>query len=198
VNGRRIDVRDKAGATGADISMDAGFMAREQRHGRRFVRGGLLTMAAVVAIAGCGDDTERADGTKSTDSGDAPKRAGDTPPSEREREPEPEPKKKLVRIDRQIESGKFATAAANGTVKTPELVLLSIKATPPQKVQATWTLTCTNGKRAGTEEGLRNLESPVSMPLRRPVKGSESCVVSANAQLTKSGQVILKLATRSR
>ncbi len=196
-------MRGKAGATGADISLDAGSMAREQQHGRLFVRGGLLALAAVVAIAGCGDDTERADGTKSTDSGDAPKSADDTP-SERKPEPKPKPKpkldvrKKLVKIDRQIESGKFATAAANGTVKTPELVLLSIKATPPQKVQATWSLTCTNGERAGTEDGLRNLESPVSMPLRRPVKDSESCVVAANAQLTKSGQVILKLATRSR
>jgi len=36
------------------------------------------------------------------------------------------------------------------------------------------------------------------MPLRRPVKNSQSCVVAANAQLTKSGQVILKLASRSR
>ena len=197
-------MRGKAGATGADISLDAGSMAREERHGRLSVRGGLLTLASVVAIAGCGDATERADGTRSTDSGEARKGAGDAPPEERKpkREPEAEvesePRKKLVRIDRQIESGKFATAAANGTVKTPELVLLSIKATPPQKVQATWSLTCTDGERAGTEDGLRNLESPVSMPLKRPVKDSQSCVVSANAQLTKSGEVILKLATRSR
>ena len=193
-------MRGKAGATGADISLDAGSMAREQRHGRLSVRGGLLTMASVVAIAGCGDATERADGTKSPDSGDAPKSAGDAPPRERKPQPQPEPeaRRKLVTLDRKTDSGRFATAAAAGTLKTPELVLLSIKATPPQKVQATWTLTCTNGERAGTEEGLRNLQSPVSMPLRRPVKNIESCVVSANAQLTKSGKVILKLATRSR
>jgi len=198
VNGRRTNVMGKAGAAGADIGLYAGRMACARRHGWPLLRGGLLTLASVVALAGCGDPNETAR-AKPEGSADTPKSAGDAPAEERKPEVDSKPaRKKLIKLDRQVKSGKFATAAANGTVKTPELVLLSIKATPPQKVQATWSLTCTNGKRAGTEDGLRNLRSPVSMPLRRPVKNSESCVVAANAQLTKSGQVILKLATRSR
>jgi hypothetical protein len=173
-------------------------MAGAKRYGWPFLRGGLLTVASVVAVAGCGDPNESVDG-KAKGSADTPKRADKAPAKERKPEVGSKPARKtLVKLDREVKSGKFATAAASGTVKTPELVLLSIKATPPQKVQATWSLTCTNGKRAGTEDGLRNLRSPVSMPLRRPVKNSQSCVVAANAQLTKSGQVILKLASRSR
>lgn len=188
----------KAGAAGADIGLDARRMACARRHGGPFLRGGLLALASVVALAGCGG-SDKSDGADSNDSPEAWKRAAEAAREPREpRRPALDTRKKLVKIDRQVKSGKFATAAANGTATTPDLVLLSIKATPRQKVQATWSLTCSNGTRAGTEDGLRNIQSPVAMPLKRPIKDSQSCVVAANAQLTKSGKVILKLATRSR
>jgi len=165
---------------GANVRSDAARRAPEKRRERPSVRVGLLTLLSVVAIAGCG-------GSDSKDSVDDPKGAGAGKPA-----------RKLQKLDRQVASGRFATAQAAGTALKPSLVLLSIKATPPQKVQASWSLTCSKGARADTEDGVRDVQSPVSMPLRQPIKGSDSCVVAGTAQLTKSGRVIVKLASRAR
>jgi hypothetical protein len=180
-------VEDKAGAAGGNVGLDAERTAREKRHERLPIRGGLVALLGVVAIAGCGGDDEK----------DAPGAAGGARKSA-VNERTATSGTKLETLDRQKVSGKFATAQAAGTVKAPKRILLSIKATPPQKVQAAWSLTCLKGQKAGTKDGLRVVESPIAMTLKQPMKGNDSCVVAATAQLTKKGEVIVKLASTSR
>jgi len=182
-------VEDNARAADGDVGRDAGDTTREARRGRALARGRLLALAGVIAVAGCGGDDEK-DAAAGTPGG--PRK----PAAVNERTATSGTK--LQTLDRQKVSGKFATAQAAGTVKAPKRILLSIKATPPQKVQATWSLTCLKGQKAGTEDGLRVVESPIAMTLKQPMKGNDSCVVAATAQLTKKGEVIVKLASTSR
>ncbi len=180
-------MEDQARAAGGNVSMESGRRVRDKRHAGRSVRAGLLTLFGVVALAGCGDDNETVAGEKK---GDAEKVEAKKSKSKS--------KSKLKTIDRQKASGEFATAQAAGTAKRPRRILMSIKATPPQKVQASWSLTCLKGEKAGTKDGIRVVETPIAMTLKQPMKGNESCVVAATGQLVKKGEVIVKLASTSR
>ncbi len=181
-------MEDKAGAAGGNVGLDAGWTAREKRHERLPIRGGLVALLGVVAIAGCGGDDEKKD---------APGAASGARKSA-VNERTATSGTKLETLDRQKVSGEFATAQAAGMVKTPRRIVLSIKATPPQKVQASWSLTCLKGQKAGTKDGLRVVETPIAMTLKQPMKANDSCVVAATGQLTKKGEVIVKLASTSR
>lgn len=180
-------MEDKACAVGGNVGSNVDRTVPGARRPRPPVRSGLLALLGAVAIAGCGDSDE-------TVAGDPSNGARKSAVNERT----PTSGTKLQTLDRQKVSGEFATAQAAGTVEAPKRILLSIKATPPQKVQATWSLTCLKGQKAGTKDGLRVVESPIAMTLKQPMEGNDSCVVAATAQLTKKGEVIVKLASTSR
>lgn len=183
-------MEDQARATGGDVGIQSGRRVRDTRHAGRCVRGGLLALFGVVAIAGCGDDKETVAGGENGGADKADKAEVKKSKSKS--------KSKLKTLGRQKASGEFATAQAAGTAKNPRRILLSIKATPPQKVQASWSLTCLKGEKAGTKDGLRVVETPIAMTLKQPMKGNESCVVAATGQLVKKGEVIVKLASTTR
>ena len=181
-------MEDKAGAAGGNVGMDVDRRVREKRHAGRSVRAGLLTLVGIVAIGGCGDDEETAAGNK-TDGAD--QAVVDKPKATAKRG-------KLQTLDRQMASGRFATAQAAGTAERPRRILMSIKATPRQRAQASWSLTCLKGENAGTRDGLRVVKTPIAMSLKLPLKRADSCVVAATAQLVKKGKVIVKLASSPR
>jgi hypothetical protein len=124
-------VEDKARAAGENAGLDAGPTARETRCGRLPIRGGLVALAGAVAMAGCGGDDEKEATAGASEEGRKSAVNKRTPGAG----------KKLKTLDRQKVSGEFATAQAAGTVEAPRRIVLSIKATPPQKVQASWSLT---------------------------------------------------------
>ncbi len=140
------------------------------------VRGGILALVVAGALAGCGgsskDDTSKV--------------------------VEPSTTANYEKFDRKVVSGKYAAAKVSGTAVKPGGILLSIKGTPPQKVQMAWALTCTKGSDAGTKTGQRMLKTPVSLMLKEPMKDNDSCRVSADAHLVGSGEIIVKLANRPR
>lgn len=183
-------MEDKARAAGGSVGMDGDRTMGEKRRAGRCVRGGLLALFGAVAMAGCGDDKETASGEKN--GGD------DKPAVDNAEAGKPKSRSGLTTLGRQKASGRFATAQAAGTAKNPRRILMSIKATPRQKVQASWSLTCLNGDQAGTKDGLRVVRTPIAMTLKQPFKGSDSCVVAATGQLVKKGEVIVKLAASSR
>jgi len=151
------------------------------RKPRPFGRRGLmpLLIAAAVGVAGCGSSDDADDGSRIVD--DKAALAGN-----------------FEKFDRQVASGKLASTQASGTVDNPGELLLSIKATPAQRAQMSWTITCSKGDSAGTKAGLRTLLTPVSLVLKQPMKDNDNCLVSANARLIGSGNIILKLANSPR
>ncbi len=148
------------------------------RRPRPFGRGGLtpLLIGVAVAVAGCGSSDDADNGSRVVD---------DKAVSSAN----------FKKFDRQVASGKLASTQASGTVDRPGDLLLSIKATPAQRAQMSWTITCSKGESAGTKAGLRTLQTPVSLVLKQPMKDNDNCIVSANARLIGSGNIILKLAS---
>jgi len=162
---------------GQQACLDRGQPAREMRPVGRV---GLSALLITVAVAGCGGSSNDPDDGSRIVDGAAASAA------------------KFKKFDRQVASGKLASTQASGTVDNPGDLLLSIKATPAQRAQMSWTITCSKGSGAGTEAGLRTLQTPVSLVLKQPMEDNDSCLVSANARLLGSGNIILKLASSPR
>lgn len=152
---------------------------RPARGMRLIGRDGLSALLITVAVAGCGGSDDP-DGSARIIDGAAASASN------------------FKKFDRQVASGRLASTQASGTVDDPGEILLSIKATPPQKAQMSWTLTCSKGSGAGSETGLRTLKTPVSLVLKQPMKDNDNCIVSANARLLGNGDIILKLASSPR
>jgi len=147
-----------------------------------------VLLGAVVVIGGCA--ALIGGGTPVSEEGElvAPDDGG-----ERQEQPSAEAPAKQVRIDSGSASGDFAIASADGTIDDPSEVRMRVRATPPQEVQATWTMTCAQGTGAGSSDDQFNATTPVSRRLKLPSKDPNDCTVAANAQLAEGGKVTVTL-----
>ena len=85
--------------------------------------------------------------------------------------------------------GEYAIAQASGESNDPSQIALKLNATPAQSAQVSWDLVCQeSGGGVGNKSGQSTLSLPTTEPLPTP-SGSESCTVSANAQLSGNGTI---------
>jgi hypothetical protein len=90
-------------------------------------------------------------------------------------------------------SGEYAITQAEGTAAEPAQITLRITATPTQSANVSWDLVCREqGGGVGNKSGQSTHRLPTTMLLPLPAP-SESCIVSANAQLSGSGIVKISI-----
>lgn len=93
-------------------------------------------------------------------------------------------------IDKERARGKYAVAVASGHAKRPHALFVKVVPHPKQRIEGAWTVVCSKGSGAGTEDGRtrgkgREVEK-LDMPYHRP----KSCDVAADAQLQEGGHKI--------
>ena len=109
----------------------------------------------------------------------------------------PEPSATMARKAKTIASGRasgdYAIAQATGEAKSPRTIKLRVTATPSQRVSVAWTMVCVEGMGAGSKSGQFEATAPLTRALRKPSSRPDSCTVSANAQLSESGKVVVRI-----
>jgi hypothetical protein len=87
-------------------------------------------------------------------------------------------------------AGAFATCVAGGTANRPVSIHLHVRAEPNQHVSGAWDSVCSKGlgagSKSGTFSGMTRLRHLIRMSYTHP----DSCIVSADAQLSQSGNHI--------
>ena len=109
-----------------------------------------------------------------------------------------------------LAAGDYATTLATGSVTRPKSEISVVLYTSrPQPVDVSWTILCTRGLSAGTKTGQATLQTFKSGPAggptghpgawsiheikALPMANTDSCTVSAEAQLSGSGSLRLEL-----
>ena len=107
-----------------------------------------------------------------------------------------------------LAAGDYATAVASGTVTQPESFSVVLYTSKSQPVDVAWSMVCSRGTSAGSKSGQATLQTfktgetgptghPGAWSIRTiksfPMANSDSCVVSADAQLSTSGSLRLEL-----
>jgi hypothetical protein len=93
-------------------------------------------------------------------------------------------------------SGEFAVAVAEGAAMKPANLFAKVQVSPPQYVDAAYTVVCTKGQGTGTADEIFGGDAPLVERLRHPFKHPDRCAVSAEVQLSESGELTLKLFAR--
>ncbi len=89
--------------------------------------------------------------------------------------------------------GSFPATIAHATIANPGAIKLKVTPTPAQKTAMSWNLACRKGTSAGNTHGRYTLTTASTRTLKAPLKGSDSCVVSASAQMSKSGTIKVEI-----
>jgi hypothetical protein len=87
-------------------------------------------------------------------------------------------------------AGGFATCVASGTANRPVSIHLHVKAEPNQHVSGAWDSTCSKGLGAGSESGTFSGRTPLRHLIRMSYTHPDSCIVSADGQLSRNGNHI--------
>lgn len=104
----------------------------------------------------------------------------------------------------------YGLARAKGRARRPGSIALAIYTKPRQEVQVAWAMVCTNGSGSRTSyDGFRSSTFPPSATggitptgvkapwtfkkLRMPMRRPDGCKVSANAQLSNGGWLLLQI-----
>jgi hypothetical protein len=85
--------------------------------------------------------------------------------------------------------GDFATCVTSGTADHPATIRVHVSATSSQNVTISWDMTCTKGLGAGGKSGQFTAHTPVSRVIHHPYAHPDSCIVSADAQLSAIGHL---------
>jgi hypothetical protein len=89
--------------------------------------------------------------------------------------------------------GSFPATLAHATVDKPAAIKLKVTPTPAQETAMSWNLACRKGTSAGNRHGRYRLTTPSTKTLKLPMAHSDSCVVSASAQMSKSGTIKVEI-----
>ena len=90
-------------------------------------------------------------------------------------------------------SGEYAVAYTSGTFHHPSQIVLNVSASPAQAGSVDWNVVCfEKSGGVGRQEGHSTLQLPASKTLPLPAP-SNSCIASANVQLSKTGTVTISL-----
>jgi hypothetical protein len=89
--------------------------------------------------------------------------------------------------------GSFPATLAHATVDKPGAIQLTVTPTPAQKTAMSWNVACRRGTSAGNKHGRYNVTAASTKTLKLPLAHSDSCVVSASAQMSKSGTIKVEI-----
>jgi hypothetical protein len=92
-------------------------------------------------------------------------------------------------------SGDFAIALAGGKANHPQRLAVRVRTKPAQRVSVSWTMVCSKGLGAGSKSGQFKAAAPLLRALKMPMRHPDDCIVSASAQLDRSGSVRVALLT---
>jgi hypothetical protein len=85
--------------------------------------------------------------------------------------------------------GDFAICDASGSVNKPLQLWVHVWAKPKQKVSGAWDVVCSKGTGAGSESGNINWMTTLNKKLRMNYAHPDSCIASADAQLSGGGKL---------
>jgi hypothetical protein len=86
-------------------------------------------------------------------------------------------------------SGDFATCVTSGTAKLPVSIRVHVSASRKQQVLVSWDMVCSKGLGAGAKSGQFTAVTPVNRLMHHPYAHPDSCIVSADAQLSSGGSL---------
>jgi len=79
--------------------------------------------------------------------------------------------------------------AGGNARRHPLIIRVHVAAIPNQRVSGAWTAVCSKGLGAGSKSGQVGGRTPVSRRIKLPYTHPDSCTVSADAQLARSGRL---------
>ena len=86
-------------------------------------------------------------------------------------------------------SGDFAICIASGTAHHPTTMYVHASARPNQRLDVSWTMTCSRGLSAASKSGSFTARTPIRRLTPHPFRHPDSCTVAASGQLHDSGSI---------
>jgi hypothetical protein len=96
-------------------------------------------------------------------------------------------------IARSSSSGPYALTITTGSAAAPQGVSVGVLASPNQRVSGIWVVVCTKELDVGSKQGNLSGRTPLSVAIPLPVHSPEDCTVTAEAQLSRSGRVTVRI-----
>lgn len=141
----------------------------------------VLIVAGVFLIIGGDDDgPDLPDPTLGVGEGDP-----SALPGSRRKPPKQAPRVRTGTLDEARRVGRLAVAQARGTIVDPSVIRIRVSAAPKQTVTVNYQLGCFRDRVARIGRGSYRTRPPDSRGVPLPMRGAESCIVTASAQLTK-------------
>lgn len=92
--------------------------------------------------------------------------------------------------------GDYATCTAGGNVNYPRTIRVYVYATPRQQASGYWSVTCSKGNGAGSENGRFSGSASFYTTIKMPYRHPDSCSVGADAQLGTGGHIVVQIAAK--
>lgn len=93
-------------------------------------------------------------------------------------------------------SGGYAAAVASGTARRPRAITIVVRASPRQRINAEWSVTCSKGFGAGSKSGNFGGRATRAKRIRLPMRRPDVCYVGASAQLNQGGRLKVSIFKR--
>ena len=90
--------------------------------------------------------------------------------------------------------GAGAVASASGSASHPDQIVVSIVATPSQRIVGGWSIACSNGFQAGSKSGQIAAATPLIRTFTFGTTRPDRCTAHATAQLSRDGQLTVQIA----
>lgn len=133
----------------------------------------------IFAVGG-EDEADLPDPTLGVGEGDASQL-----PGSRRKPPKQAPRVRTGQLDEARREGRLAVAQARGTIVSPSVIRIRVSAAPKQTVTVNYQLGCFRNRVARIGRGSYRTRPPDSRGVPLPMRGAESCIVTASAQLTR-------------
>lgn len=145
---------------------------------RQLIVATIAAAAAILSACGSSDSDTSSKGT--TAAGGGAKSAGS-------------PSRELKVVGSSTAKGKFPATLAHATVDKPAQIKVKVTPDPAQRTAMSWNVACRRGTSAGNRHGRYNVTATSTKTLKAPLANSDSCVVSASAQMSGSGTVKVEI-----
>jgi hypothetical protein len=89
--------------------------------------------------------------------------------------------------------GDFPATLAHATIAKPAAIKVKVTPTPAFNTRMSWNIACRKGRTAGNTQGRYSLTTPSTRTLKAPMKNSDTCEVSASAQMLKRGTIKVEI-----
>ncbi len=96
------------------------------------------------------------------------------------------PRVRIGVVDVARREGRLAVAQARGTIIEPFRVRIRVSAAPKQKVTVNWQLGCFRNRKTIVGKGAYSTRTPDVREVKLPMRGAETCIATAGAQLTEN------------